>query len=181
MDVRALAGDRCAAEPGAPFTGITGVRIARPVLAAVVLATALAPSTASASGGACHSAVHHGVLPSWARTGFSDPRPRMPHVLGRSGDIAAIVFGYPLLSPPSQTRANKILWVSRRPVKPGSDLRIRAQRMRGDRHVGTHVVRVIRGGPGPSYLNLPAPGCWRLTLQWSARSDELDVDFLRRR
>src|SRR4051794_4067777 len=44
---------------------------------------------------ACHSAVHHGILPTWARTGFSDPRPRLPHVIGRSGEIAALVFGYP--------------------------------------------------------------------------------------
>ena len=155
------------------------MRVARPVLAAA-LALALAPATASASTGACHSAMRHGVLPPWARTGFSDPRPRMPHVLGRSGEIAAVVFGYPLLSPPSETRANKILWVSRRPIKPPDRLRIRAQRMRGDRPVGQHVVRVIVGGPGPSYLNLPTPGCSRLSLQWSGRSDELDLDFRRR-
>jgi hypothetical protein len=159
------------------------MRIARVLflIAAVALATALAPSRAQASSGACHSSMRHGVLPSWARTGFSDPRPRMPHVLGRSGEIAAIVFGYPLLSPPAQTRANKILWVSRRPIKPPDELRIRAQRMRGHRAVGKHVVRVIVGGPGPSYLNLPAPGCWRLSLRWSGRSDELDVDFQHRR
>jgi hypothetical protein len=155
------------------------MRMVRLSIVACAGCLALAPAGASASSGACHSAMRHGVLPSWARTGFSDPRPRMPHVLGRSGDIAAVVFGYPLLSPPSQTRANKILWVSRRPVKPGSDLRIRAQRMRGDRAVGRHVVRVIRGGPGPSYLNLPARGCWRLRLQWSGRTDELDVEFVR--
>jgi hypothetical protein len=159
---------------------MTAMRVARPVLAAAVLAVALAPATAVASTRACHSAMRHGVLPSWARTGFSDPRPRMPHVLGRSGEIAAVVFGYPLLAPPAKTRANKILWVSRRPIKPPDKLRIRAQRMRGDRPVGKHVVRVIVGGPGPSYLNLPTPGCWRLGLQWSGRSDELDLDFVRR-
>jgi hypothetical protein len=156
------------------------MRVARRVLAAAVLALALAPATAVASPRAGHSAMRHGVLPPWARTGFSDPRPRMPHVLGRSGEVAAIVFGDPLLSPPSETRANKILWVSRRPIKPPDKLRIRAQRMRGDRPVGQRVVRVIVGGPGPSYLNLPAPGCWRLSLQWSGRSDELDLDFQRR-
>ena len=155
------------------------MRIAR-ILIAAVGAVALAPATAAGSTPACHSAVRHGVLPTWARAGFSDPRPRMPHVIGRSGDIAAVVFGYPLLSPPARTRANKVLWVSRVPLKRGSDLRIRAQRMRGTRAVGRHVVRVIRGGPGPSYVNLPAPGCWRLTLRWSGRSDELDLQFSRR-
>jgi hypothetical protein len=155
---------------------MTGVRIASVLVAALGLAV----SPASAAASACHSAVRHGVLPSWARTGFSDPRPRMPHVLGRSGEIAAVVFGYPLLSPPAKNRANKILWVSRRPIKPPDELRIRAQRMRGARPVGKHVVRVIAGGPGPSYLNLPARGCWRLSLRWSGRSDELDLDFVRR-
>ena len=173
---------------------ITAMRAAPVLVAALVAAAAAAPAAAArtdaaarpgaaasaASPARCHSAMRHGVLPGWARTGFSDPRPRMPHVLGRKGEITAIVFGYPLLSPPAKNRANKVLWVSRRPIKPPDELRIRAQRMHGDRPVGKHVVRVIAGGPGPSYVNLPAHGCWRLSLQWSGRSDELDLDFVRR-
>ena len=145
-------------------------------------AVAVAPAAAGSSTGtpACHSVVHHGVLPAWARTGFSDPRPRLPHVVGRSGEIAALVFGYPLRSPPVKDRGNKILWVSRRTVKPLSDLRIRAQRMEGRRRVGRPVTRVVVGGPGPSGINLPAPGCWRLTLRWSGRPDQLDLRYVRR-
>lgn len=71
--------------------------------------------------------------------------------------------------------------MSRRGVKPLSDLRISAQRMKGSHRVGRPVVRVVRGGPGPSYVNLPAPGCWRLTLRWSGRSDQLDLDYVARR
>jgi hypothetical protein len=153
-------------------------------LVVVVAAATAAPAGSSARAGssapACHSAVHHGVLPSWARTGFSDPRPRLPHVIGRSGEIAALVFGYPLRSPPGKDRANKILWVSRRAVKPLSDLRIRAQRMEGRRRVGRPVTRVVVGGPGPSGIDLPAAGCWRLTLRWSGRSDQLDLRYVRR-
>ena len=130
---------------------------------------------------ACHSVVHHGVLPSWARAGFSSPRPRMPHVLGRSGDVAAILFGYPLLSPPAKTRSNKILWVAREHDQPLGDMRITAQRMRGRQTVGRHVVRVVRGGPGPSIVNLPARGCWRLKLSWSGLHDELDLAYVARR
>lgn len=144
-------------------------------------AAAIAPSGAgSSSAPACHSVVHKGVLPTWARTGFSDPRPRLPHVIGRSGEIAALVFGYPLRAPPGKDRANKILWVSRREVKPLSDLRIRAQRMEGRRRVGHPVTRVVVGGPGPSGIDLPVPGCWRLTLRWSGRTDALDLRYVRR-
>ena len=119
------------------------------------------------------------MLPTWARTGFSDPRPRLPHVLGRSGEIAALVFGYPLRSPPAKDRGNKILWVSRRAVKPLSDLRIRAQRMEGAvasagrSRASWWAVRARRGS------TCPAPGCWRLTLRWSGRTDELDLRYVR--
>jgi hypothetical protein len=161
------------------MTHVPTLRRAVPLIAAV--AAAAAPASAGSSApAACHSAVHHGVLPSWARTGFSDPRPRLPHVIGRSGEIAALVFSYPLRSPPAKDRGNKILWVSRRAVKPLSDLRIRAQRMEGRRRIGRPVTRVVAGGPGPSGIDLPAPGCWRLTLRWSGRSDQLDLRYVRR-
>ena len=150
------------------------------LIAAVAMAAAAPAGAGSSPAPACHSVVHHGVLPTWARTGFSDPRPRLPHVIGRSGEIAALVFGYPLRSPPLADRGNKILWVSRRAVKPLSDLRIRAQRMAGRRRVGRPVTRVVVGGPGPSGIDLPAPGCWRLTLRWSGRTDELDLRYVRR-
>jgi hypothetical protein len=162
---------------------VTTLRWMATLTAAIVAAAAAAAAPApagSSTAPACHSAVHHGVLPTWARTGFSAPRPRLPHVIGRSGEIAALVFGYPLHSPPRKDRGNKILWVSRRAVKPLSDLRIRAQRMEGRRRVGRPVTRVVVGGPGPSGINLPAPGCWRLTLRWSGRADELDLRYVRR-
>jgi hypothetical protein len=124
---------------------------------------------------ACHSMVDFGVLPVWARGGFSDPKPRIPHVLGRSGRIVAILFGYPLLSPPPRDHNNKILWVARR--ANGSALRLRAQRMIGSARVGTPVSRTILGGPGPSIVNLPAPGCWRLTLRWAGQTDTLDLRY----
>ena len=157
------------------------MRRAASLIAAAAVAVAVAPAGASPSIPACHSVVRQGVLPTWARIGFSDPRPRLPHVLGRSGEIAALVFGYPLRSPPAKNRGNKILWVSRREVKAPSDLRIHAQRMDGRRRVGRAVTRVVMGGPGPSGINLPAPGCWRLTLRWSGRTDELDLQYAHRR
>ena len=38
-------------------------------------------------------------------------------------------------------------------------------------------VRTVAGGPGPSIINLPASGCWRLTLRWSGRADSLDLAY----
>lgn len=123
----------------------------------------------------CHAQVREAVLPSWARSGFHPPTQPMPHELGRSGRIVAIIFGYPLLSPPPRDHSNKILWVARR--ANGTALWIRAQRMAGLDRVGAPVGRVIAGGPGPSIVNLPAPGCWRLTLGWAGQVDTLDLRY----
>jgi hypothetical protein len=111
------------------------------------------------------------VLPSWATAGFSDPHPALPHVVGDRGRIAALVFGYPLQSPPGATRANKILWVTRRPPAALGPLRIQAR-------LGSRVVtRTVAGGPGPSIVNLPARGCWRVTLRWPGGSDTMQLRY----
>jgi len=39
------------------------------------------------------------------------------------------------------------------------------------------VLLLASGGPGPSIVDVPAPGCWRLTLSWSARRDSLDLQY----
>ena len=151
-------------------------------LAACVCALALAGAAnaarhAPAAVAACRSDVHTAVVPVWARAGFSDATPTMPLALGASNRIVAIVFGNPLLSPPGKQRGNKILWVSRGPVQAMSDLRIRAQRMAGSHPVGPVVSRAVVGGPGPSIIDLPAAGCWRLSLRWSGRTDTLDLSY----
>ena len=69
---------------------------------------------------ACAPELRRGVLPAWARAGFSDEQPRMPHAVGRDGKIAALV-------------------------------------------------------------DLPAAGCWRLTLRWGDREDSLDLAYARGR
>ncbi len=136
-----------------------------------------AERTGAAAAAPCRPALSTGVLPEWARTGFSEKRPKLPHVVGRSGDIAALIFGYPLSFPEAKDRGNKVLWVSRVHQRPLDDLYIRAQRMDGTRTLGPLVHRVIADGPGPSYLNLPADGCWRLQLRWSGHTDSLDLRF----
>jgi len=145
-------------------------------LAALVLALN-APSPPAAVGRVCHTRVNQSVIPVWARSGFSGPNPRVPYVLGRSGRIVAILFGYPLRSPVGPHRSNKILWVPRTPATTPTALWIRAQRLAAGQPVGAAVEHVVRGGPGPSHLDVPQPGCWRLTLSWAGRTDSLDLAY----
>lgn len=148
------------------------------LVALAAVAYVLAGPYAGAAGvQPCRSAVRHDVIPVWARAGFSGPKPRVPYVLGRSERIVAIVFGYPLGYPPARGRNNKILWVSRTAAKAPAGLWIRAVRMDGTRTIGAPVRRIVADGPGPSIVDLPAAGCWRLTLTWSGRKDSLDLEY----
>ncbi len=133
-------------------------------------------SNAIANPGPCRSDVRDAVPPPWARAGFSDPKPRIRYVLGGSGRIAALLF-VPLNSPPAADHNNKILWVSHVATHYGHDLRIQAQRMMATRPLGAPVSRTVTGGPGPSIINLPSPGCWRLSLHWSRSTDTLDLQY----
>ena len=120
-----------------------------------------------ASDDACRSGVTDGVLPEWARAGFSEPEPRAPHVVGADERIAGIVFNGELTDPPEPGRQNKILWVAREPTD-ATELRITARR--GDETV-TRTADL-----GPSAVDLPA-GCWELTLEWDGASDSVDLVY----
>ncbi len=60
-------------------------------------------------------------LPVWARGGFTPPDLAMPHVLGATGDIVAILWATrdALHAPPLPDTANKILWGCRGSPGPG--------------------------------------------------------------
>jgi hypothetical protein len=116
----------------------------------------------------CPDVVKPAVVPEWARTGFSDPEPKAPFVIGEDGGIVGILFGQPLTSPPAEDRGNKVLWVVREDAGP---LRIEARRAAGDEPV------VIESVTGPSYLDLPSPGCWHLDLTWGGHTDAVELGF----
>lgn len=141
--------------------------------AATPQTSAPAPAAPADSLPNCAADVPSRVLPEWARTGFSEKEPRMPYVLGQRGDIAAIIFGYPLKQPPLPDRGNKILWVSRAPLETGSPLVIEA-RLDG---VGAVTTRQVNGGPGPSIIDLPQAGCWHLALKWSGHTDSIQLTY----
>lgn len=151
----------------------------RLVVTALVLAGSAAGCTATTGPAtpapACSATVREDVLPAWARAGFSDPSPSgVPYVLGERGMIAGVLFGHPLTAPPPGAgRADKIRWAADPAVTGPGDLAIDA-RLDGSAEV---VHRVVPGGPGPSIINLPRPGCWHLTLTWGDRSDTLDLRY----
>jgi hypothetical protein len=137
------------------------------------------PSNALSSSVAspCDGRIDRGVLPVWARDGFSDREPRMPHVMSKSGQVVAIILGDPLSSPPSAGHSNKILWVATDAwTSPTAE--ISAQRMVGATRVGSPVERPLDGGLGPSIIDLPDAGCWRLTLTLTERTDTLDLEYV---
>jgi hypothetical protein len=159
----------------ATATAVAAVAVAVPVVLNSERADRAVPpanSTTTAPGASCVGPVPSRVLPGWARTGFSDRRPRMPYVMGDRGAIAAILFAQPLNSPPSHEYNNKILWVSH-VATDGSSLRITATLRDGS----ATATRVVEGGTGPSIIDLPQPGCWHLALQWGDHSDTLDLAY----
>jgi hypothetical protein len=139
------------------------------LILALALLAGCGGSKKNAAAAAC--SVDRGVLPEWARAGFSESEPKMPHVVGDSGAIAAILFGDPLYSPPSPDRANKVLWVPRETPLTFTQLAITARQ--GDRTV-TRKVDL-----GPSYVDLPASGCWQLSLSWKGHKDSLALKYVK--
>jgi hypothetical protein len=95
--------------------------------------------------------------------------------MGAQGSIVAILWADhdPLHAPPLANRANKVLWVSRLDVRPGAPLRIRAT-LNG---TGRAAAVDLAQGPGPSYVDLPAAGCWSLDLSWSGHHDQLALRY----
>jgi hypothetical protein len=121
----------------------------------------------------CHSDVDVGPVPEWASAGFS-PGATVPHVIGHSGRILAVLFSDPLIAnPDGQLPRNKVLLVSRAVPQGPEPVTIDA------RLSGTDVTvqRVRSDGPGPGVLDMPKPGCWNLTLHWGNQSDSLDLEY----
>lgn len=133
------------------------------------------PAGAAPAPLSCDAAVRNGPLPGWARTGFRPPGQTVRYVLGERHTIVGVVFGYPLVAGERQDgKGNKILWVGRTDDgEATTDLEITA-RLNG---TSVEVTRSVSGGPGPSLIDLPEPGCWTLDLAWGAGHDRLAVPY----
>jgi hypothetical protein len=115
------------------------------------------------------------VLPTWARAGFSGPEPTSPFVMSTSGAMVAIIFASPLVSPALPDLGNKILWVTKDDSSAGDTLHIT-----GHKEGGTETMQAtVEGGPGPSLINVPAPGCWQFDLSWGSHHDTIAIPYAR--
>ena len=135
-----------------------------------------APAVATTPAPVCDGTPRSAVLPEWARDGFSDPRPVVPFVRSRSGKVVAILFTGHLWSPPREDVSNKVLWFwQQAPGGATGDVTMTAQL------AGTDTV-VSKGLPrpeGPSTVDLPRAGCWRITLRSPSGTDSIDLDYAR--
>ncbi len=126
------------------------------------------PSTTPGSNGAqaCDAPLSRARdAPAWTRS--ANPPTDVPHLLSRQGNVAAFVFGQPLVAHRSDGRTNKILWVVREP-RNGRPLRITGRRAHTRERI-TPVVLAAGSEPGeiyPSVVDVPTPGCWVFALTW---------------
>jgi len=134
-----------------------------------------AGSSSSSASLSCDSAVRNGPLPAWARAGFDPPDQPVRFVIGEGRSIVGVVFGYPLRAGERKDGGgNKILWVGRTvDNSAATDLEITAH-LNGSALV---VQRSVSGGPGPSLIDLPKPGCWTLDLSWGGGRDRMAVPY----
>ena len=113
------------------------------------------------------------LLPAWARSGFTAPY-RATYVTSARGDLIAVLF-VPLREPQPAGRSNKVLWLSRRGVAD-------PVRIEGRLHGSSLTTRtVLPDGLGPSTVDVPRPGCWRLTLRWPGDQDSINLEYAARR
>jgi hypothetical protein len=154
----------------ATFVVVAGVAVG--VYAARGSDSSAGSSPRQAASSACSAAVVTSALPEWARAGFSPDAYVNPHVTGASGKIVGVLFVDPLRSPPRSGVGNKILWVAK---DPGTGPLVIQARLDGSSQTATSTVDE---GPGPSILDLPTPGCWRLTLSWSGQTDSVALPYV---
>jgi hypothetical protein len=118
-----------------------------------------------------------GDVPSWAAS--ARPPGSMPHLLARDGNAIAFVFGYPLFSPESPSRSNKILWIVRQP-RDGHPLAVTAT-LPGSNRGPVRMSFPANSSPGeiyPSDDNVPAPGCWHFALAWNGHRSSINLAYV---
>jgi hypothetical protein len=139
------------------------------------------PQRTAVAGGCGTSRLYRGPVPDWAKSAFADSSSSStpwPYTVGTRGDALAVEFAQPLRAGRPTEPANKVLWIMRLP-RNGKPLKLRARPLNA-------AGPVVRGSwpadssPGeiyPSYVNVPSPGCWRVSLHWAGHTDSVDLRY----
>jgi hypothetical protein len=115
-------------------------------------------------------------IPTWAES--AKPPRTIPHVLSADGNVVAFLFGDPLWAALPNDTHNKVLWIVRQP-RGGQPLKITAT-LPGSDVAPVHLSLPANSSPGeiyPSTVNVPAPGCWHLTLAWNGHHSAIDLGY----
>ncbi len=134
---------------------------------------------AYASGGCGATPLLTGAAPGWASP--ANPPP-IRYALGRQGQAAAFVFGYPLMAGNPEPYSDKILWIVASP-RDGMPLRLTGHPLGAAAPVVSSAWPAD-SAPGeiyPSDITVPSPGCWHFTLTWNGHSDTVDLRYVTHR
>jgi hypothetical protein len=158
------------------------------LVAGTACATATAPAVASpppkavAPYGGCGITLGSiGNMPVW----MPDPQDsQTPFVIAIPPLVAAILAGYPLRAGNPSSPSNKVAWAVRTP-RNGTPLFIDASPV-GKQSPRVHIESPSNSwtgsklGPSEIYvstIDLPAPGCWELTLRWGGPPQQARMDL----
>ncbi len=154
------------------------MKLVPPLVGMAVLAVAGCGTSSvhRAAAGCVPTPIVHGTPPAWSNAAWSmSSQPvTVPYALASGGVAMAVEAVGSIRAGHPTNPTNKVLWVMRLP-RQGKPLEITARQ-------GGRVVRINRpadSSPGeiyPSFVDLPTPGCWRLTLAWNRHRASINVN-----
>jgi hypothetical protein len=103
-----------------------------------------------------------------------------PYVLAVPDMAAVILTVQPLRAGHATNPYNKVAWAVRVP-RNGTNLRVDARRLGDTGPIVQFDVPPVVVGAGEvytSYLDLPSPGCWTLTLRWGSPMQTATVNLV---
>jgi hypothetical protein len=130
------------------------------------------------AGGCGDTPLWTGAPPDWiASAGGVGP---LPYALSHEGNLFAALFANPLRAGPGVTNPNnKILWIARAP-RDGQPLKLTLRPADGAGQVVTQEEPADSslGEIYPSIVDVPSPGCWRITAEWSGNRATLELPWV---